>query len=91
MSRITPTILDGQLRALTALAGTPAAPYVDGKAQVGADLIDRSYGGAALHQIVNDQGGERDVLEAGYQSAGTLSLLIRAYANGYRDALRRQA
>jgi hypothetical protein len=86
-NRITQNILETRVELLNQTTGNPLETYrrIDGKlvAQMGNYHISGAYGGWKLHQIVNEQGGCRDVLYSGYVSKRELYALICAYHNGY--------
>ena len=95
MERITIKALTGFLSIMARELGTPEGPSYtrkDGRnvARVGKLLIrpgSNTYGNAwALCQIMNEQGGERDILRAG--SARELFNLMHAYRDGYAAAKR---
>lgn len=93
MDRITIKDLTALLGIMARELGTPEGPSYtrqDGRnvATVGKLLIQpgsSTYGNAwALCQIMNEQGGERDILRAG--SARELFNLMHAYRDGYAAA-----
>lgn len=52
---------------------------------VGTYLVDSAYGGWKLAQIVNESGGQRDVLYSGYVSRRELYEQMHAYIKGFED------
>lgn len=57
-------------------------------ATVGAFYIDGAYGGVSLVQIMNEDGGVRDVLGSGHVTKRELYDRIQAYLRGVDDARR---
>ncbi len=53
--------------------------------EVGAYTLDWAYGGVSLHQVTNEGGAERDVLDMGHPSKAACYLMIRAYIAGFED------
>ena len=95
MGRITIKNLTALLGVMMRELGTPEGPAYtrkDGRnvAAVGKLLVQpgsSTYGNAwALCQIMNEQGGERDILRA--RSARELFSLMHAYRDGYQAAKR---
>lgn len=86
-NRITQKMLDVRVELLNQATGNPLETYrqIDGRnvAQIGNYHISGAYGGFKLLQIVNEQGGCRDVLYSGYVSKRELYSLICAFHQGY--------
>lgn len=71
MDRITMRDLEATVRRINTICGTPQAPYckIEARgetmpryvAQIGCYHMSGAYGGYALHQMVNDGGGVRDI------------------------------
>lgn len=57
------------------------------KANCGNYFLDNAYGGWRLCQVMNDQGGCRDVLHAGYRSKRECYDLVFAYRYGVSTAI----
>lgn len=92
--RITAKNLTNVIAHLNKLTGNPLKPYelVGDKhvSQRGNYHLSGAYGGWALHQMVGEGGGIRDVLQSGHVPAKQLYNLIHAYirgleAGGYKD------
>ena len=90
MSRITVAQLQAVIDRLNRLTNSPAAPYVDGKAQVGCYHLSRAYGGFCLHRMHSEGGGVSSPLSTGHIPARELLNLMHAYINGI-EAGRTQA
>jgi len=90
MQRITRKDLDGAVNFLNRITGKEAEPYTGehGKwsANIGNFHISGAYGGFALHQMVNENGGIRDVFGTGHVPMRELFGLIYAYAKGIQFA-----
>jgi hypothetical protein len=91
MSRITIKNLEGMVKAVNRVMGTPETAYTrlsDGKlsANVGHYLLDGAYGGWKLSQISNSNGGQRDISSGGYVSKKELYYQIYSYLQGAEDA-----
>jgi hypothetical protein len=82
MNQITVKFLQAQVDRLNRIAGTPLAPYVNGKAQIGCYHLSGAYGGYALHQMSSDGGGVTDVLRCGHQPKRELSNRLSAFIAG---------
>lgn len=89
MQRITMADLQGAVDRLNRLAGTPTAPYVNGKAQPGCYCLDGAYGGWKLSQIVSDSGAQRDILATGFVSKRELYSNIHSFIMGMEAEIRR--
>lgn len=89
--RITHKQLDRMVLALNRATGRPEQPYAKNddtdryEAQIGCLHISGAYGGWALHEIVSDGGGVRDVSGMGHQPARVLWTFLRGYAQAVRD------
>ena len=64
------------------ITGSPSAPYIDGKAQVGNYHISHAYGGVALHRMYNEGGGVTSPLSTGHIPKRELAALMYAFING---------
>lgn len=94
MDRITDKDLSRVVARINNLMGTPieswklsdvplcGTSYV---ANVGNYHIDSAYGGVSLCQMVNENGGTRDVLRTGHVSKRELRNLMFAYIEGIED------
>ena len=88
--RITRKQLEGMVRGLNRASGRPEQPYARDeagsvRAQVGCLHLSGAYGGWALHEIVNESGGVRDVSGMGYQPARVLWTFLRGYTAASLD------
>ena len=90
MQRITRKDLDGAVNRLNRITDNQAEPYTGehGKwfANIGNFHISGAYGGVALHQMVNDAGGVRDIFGQGHIPMRDLYNLIHAYLKGIEYA-----
>ena len=90
--RITVTQLEAAAALLNQITGNPATPYrKEGDRHapnVGNYHLSRAYGGFALHQMANDGGGIRDVLNSGHVPARQLFDMMSAYRYGIESATR---
>jgi hypothetical protein len=89
MQRITEKMLIAKRNTLNRITGSPEEAYtkVNGefKLNIGFYRIDHAYGGVALHRIVNERGGESDVLDTGHIPKRELFNLMDAYIRGLQD------
>lgn len=85
MQRITRKKLDGSVNYLNRIIGNAAEPYrKEGDkwvANIGNFHVSGAYGGFALHQMCNEEGGIRDIFQQGHMPMRELSNLIHAYVN----------
>ena len=92
MPRVTRKDLDAIAARINRMTGNPAEPYRQeaGRitANVGSFHISSAYGGWALHQMVTEGGGVRDVLHSGHVPARELQGAMFAYIAGLMDAER---
>lgn len=86
MSRITDKYLDAIVDRLNRITGSPAAPYIDGKAQVGNYHISHAYGGVCLHRMHNEGGGVSSPLSTGHIPKRELAGLMHAFIAGMEVA-----
>jgi hypothetical protein len=90
--RITLLQLAAAVKLLNRITGSPEVPYKkegDRHApNVGNYHLSRAYGGFALHQMANDNGGIRDVLNSGHVPARQLFDMMSAYRYGMESATR---
>jgi hypothetical protein len=88
--RITVSQLEAAASLLNQITGNPSTPYrKEGErhvSNVGNFHISRAYGGFALHQMGNADGGIRDVLHSGHVPARQLLDLMHAYRYGMESA-----
>lgn len=56
-SRITERDLKNLVDRINNLTGSPAVPWVDGKAQIGNYHLSHAYGGVCLHRMHTEGGG----------------------------------
>ena len=86
MDRIRMNELEAVVRRINQVAGTPEQPYIkEGDkyvAQIGCYHLSGAYGGYALHQMVNESGGCRDVLRSGHMPKRELYERMHAFVEG---------
>jgi len=87
MKQITLAFLQCQVDRLNRATNNPLASYTqndDGKhkANIGNYHLDGAYGGYALHQMLSEGGGVRDVFRSGHLTKRELSNRISAYLAG---------
>jgi hypothetical protein len=86
MQRITRKELDGSINYLNRITGNAAEPYrKEGDkwvANIGNFHVSGAYGGFALHQMGNEDGGIRDIFQQGHMPMRELYSLVYAYAKG---------
>lgn len=82
MNRITEKHLQAIIDRLNRITGSPAAPYVDGKAQIGNYHISHAYGGVCLHRMHNEGGGVSSPLSTGHITKRELAGLLHAFIAG---------
>lgn len=82
MNRITEKHLQAVVDRLNRITGSPAAPYVDGKAQIGNYHISHAYGGVCLHRMHNEGGGVSSPLSTGHITKRELAGLLHAFIAG---------
>lgn len=82
MNRITEKHLQAIVDHLNRITGSPAAPYVDGKAQIGNYHLSHAYGGVCLHRMHNDGGGVSSPLSTGHVTKRELAGLLHAFIAG---------
>lgn len=84
--RTTMAHLEGLIRRLNRVAGTPETTYnKDGNkwtANIGNFHLDSAYGGYSLVQMMSEGGGVKDVLHCGFTTKSELYSLIYAYISG---------
>lgn len=87
---MTQRITDKQLQAivdrLNRVTGSPAAPYIDGKAQIGNFHLSHAYGGVCLHRMYNESGGVSSPLSTGHITKRELAGLMYAFLAGIEFA-----
>ena len=86
MQRITDKDLQAVVARINRVTGSPAQPYVDGKAQIGCYHLSHAYGGVCLHRMHNESGGVSDVLHCGHVPKRALYSMLHAWLNG-RDSI----
>lgn len=86
MNRITDKHLQVKIDRLNKFTGSPAAPYIDGKAEIGNFHLSHAYGGVCLHRMYNDGGGVTSPLSTGYITKRELAGLLDAYLAGIEFA-----
>ena len=94
MRRITLKDLDRAVDAINTHQGTPLETWTkvdgtmtyDGKyiSNIGNYHLGSAYGGWSLLQMMNEQGGVRDVFQVGHVPKRELYNLLRAYSDGLR-------
>ena len=82
MQRITESDLQAKVNRLNRITNSPAAPYTDGKANVGCYHLSHAYGGVCLHRMYNDGGGVSSPLSTGHVTKRELAGLLSAYIAG---------
>jgi hypothetical protein len=82
MNRITEKHLQAIVDRLNRLTGMPAAPYVNGVAQVGNYHISHAYGGVCLHRMGNESGGVSSPLSTGHIPKRELAGLLHSFIAG---------
>jgi hypothetical protein len=82
MQRITEAHLQAIVDRINRITGSPAEPYIDGKAQPGNYHISHAYGGVALHRMSNTSGGVSSPLSTGHIPKRELAALMYAFING---------
>lgn len=82
MNQITEKFLQAKVDYLNKITGSPAAPWIDGKAQIGNFHLSHAYGGVCLHRMHNDGGGVTTPLTGGHISKRELAELLSAYIAG---------
>lgn len=89
MTRVTRKDLEAIVARINRMTDSPAEPYrKEGDryiANVGNYHLSGAYGGWALHQMGNESGGTRDVLQSGHVPARELQGLMFAYIAGRLD------
>ena len=81
-NRITESHLQAIVDRLNRITESPAAPYVDGKAQIGNYHISGAYGGVCLHRMHNDGGGVSDTFQCGHVTKRNLADRLYAFIAG---------
>ena len=93
MNRISTKDLEAVVSRINAATKSPQHPYVKNgdkyAAQIGCYHLSGAYGGYALHQMVNDGGGVRDVF-CGHIPKRDLYERMHAFLRGI-DAIRKTA
>lgn len=82
MNRITEKHLQAVVDRLNRITGSPIAPYIDGKAQIGNFHLSHAYGGVCLHRMYNDGGGVSSPLSTGHITKKELAGLLHAFIAG---------
>jgi hypothetical protein len=90
--RITKFDLEVLVARLNRVTGSPDKPYSKGedgqhRPNRGNYHLSGAYGGHALHQMANDDGGVRDVLYSGHIPARDLHNRIYAYLRGLESGI----
>ena len=89
MNRITLEDLDRTVDSINKAQDTPCEPWscrdIDGKyiGNIGNYHLGSAYGGWSLQQMMNEQGGVRDVFQVGHVPKRRLYDLLRAYRAGF--------
>jgi hypothetical protein len=86
MNRVTEKDLQAIVDRINRITGSPSAPYIDGKAQIGNYHLSHAYGGVALHRMYNDAGGVTSPLSTGHIPKRELAGLMYAFINGLEVA-----
>tara|TARA_R110000868_G_scaffold134063_1_gene345925 strand:+ start:246 stop:515 length:270 start_codon:yes stop_codon:yes gene_type:complete len=82
MNRVTEKHLQNIVDRLNRITGMPAAPYIDGKAQIGNYHLSHAYGGVCLHRMVGEGGGVSNPLSTGHIPKRELQGLLYAFISG---------
>jgi hypothetical protein len=82
MQRITEAHLQAIVDRINRITGSPAEPYINGKAQPGNYHISHAYGGVCLHRMSNTGGGVSSPLSIGHIPKRELAALMYAFING---------
>jgi hypothetical protein len=82
MNRVTEKQLQSVVDRLNRITASPAAPYIDGKAQIGNYHLSHAYGGVCLHRMHNENGGVSSPLSTGHITKRELLGLLYAFING---------
>ena len=85
MTRITEAQLQAIVDRLNRITGSPAEPYVNGKAQIGNYHLSHAYGGVSLHRMHNDGGGVSSPLSVGHVTKRELAGLMYAFIAGINE------
>ena len=80
--RITEKHLQAKIDYLNKITNSPAASYIDGKAQIGNYHLSHAYGGVCLHRMYNDGGGVSSPLSTGHIPKRELAGLLDAFIAG---------
>jgi hypothetical protein len=80
--RVTEKHLQAIVDRLNRITGSPTAPYIDGKAQIGNYHLSHAYGGVCLHRMFNDGGGVSSPLSTGHITKRELQGLLHAFISG---------
>lgn len=86
MNRITDKDLQAVVDRINRVTGSPAVPYVDGKAQIGCYHLSHAYGRVCLHRIHNERGAVSSPLSCGHIPKRELYGLMHAWLLG-RDSV----
>ena len=78
-TRVTEKHLQAIVDRLNRITGSPSAPYIDGKAQVGNYHLSHAYGGVCLHRMHNEAGGVYSPLSTGHITKRELQGLLHAF------------
>jgi len=82
MNRVTEKQLEAIVDRINRITGSPPAPYIDGKAQIGNYHLSHAYGGVCLHRMYNAGGGVTSPLSTGHIPKRELAGLMYAFING---------
>lgn len=82
MNRVTDKQLQAIIDRLNRITGSPMAPYIDGKAQIGNFHLSHAYGGVCLHRMHNESGGVSSPLSTGHITKRELADLLYAFIAG---------
>jgi len=85
-NRVTEKQLQAIVDRINRITNSPAAPYIDGKAQIGNYHLSHAYGGVSLHRMHNESGGVSSPLSIGHVPKRELANLMWAYISGLNDA-----
>jgi len=80
--RVTEKHLQAIVDRLNRITNSPAAPYIEGKAQIGNYHLSHAYGGVCLHRMFNDGGGVSSPLSTGHITKRELQGLLHAFISG---------
>ncbi len=85
-NRVTEKQLQAIVDRINRITNSPAAPYIDGKAQIGNYHLSHAYGGVSLHRMHNEGGGVSSPLSIGHVPKRELAALMYAFICGLNES-----